>query len=560
MVILGISGGLGHDSAACIVRDGTPLVMAEEERFIRIKRSRKTIPISAALYCLQEAGIDIDDVDYVATAWDATLDERTSYLQEAVSAFKYHQVFRNSKTPPFISIEHHLAHAAASYYSSGFHDAIILIADGQGEKISTTIAYGKGREIKILETFDVSQSLGYFYSSVTHYIGLGSGGAGKTMGLAPYGRPVYTIPGIQKTTSGYDLGIKPPIDLPPGDWHNSIRSQWIDRFSNAFGPRNPIKYHLNPARGDVKSIVGFDERMQGIAASAQQTLESLLLHLVDIAVRNTGSRNLVLGGGVALNCTANGVISRSGLIDKLYVFPAAHDGGGALGAALELAVQHGEPLCPHIDHAYWGPQFSEPHIDEVIKRVGLDATYYDNIGDKAADLLCRGAVIGWMQGRMEFGPRALGHRSILADPTNPESLPRVNSIKGREMWRPLAPSLLDEDMTSLVENPAASPFMLRAFQVRQEAHSLIPAVTHVDGSTRPQTLTASTATAYHDLLKSMKQRNGIGAVLNTSFNDANEPIVCTPLDAIRTFYSTGLDALIMGNFLILKSTSKYSTA
>lgn len=553
MIIVGISGALGHDSAACLIRDGTPVAMAEEERFVRIKRASKLPPVRAMLYCLAEAGIDFQEVDLIATAWDPSLDEGTPLLRDFLKDLKRHEVFRDRKFPPIVHVDHHLAHAAASYYPSGFDNAAILVTDGQGERVATTIAHGKGRTINAIRSYDVSQSIGYFYSAITHYIGLGTANAGKTMGLAPYGRPEYEFSKIRLTADGYQMDIKRPADLPPGLWHAEIRSQWLDWLSETFGPRNMLRFGLDPTRGRVTRDYTLEGHFKDMAASAQNTLDRLLSHLAGIVVRQTGSRNLVLGGGVALNCTANGAIRQSGLVDDLYIFPAAHDAGGALGAALTVAAQHGEPPCPPINHAYWGPEFDEATIAAVLKQAELVATEHPDIGDKAAELLCHGATIGWFQGRMEVGPRALGHRSILADPTKLQSLNHVNrNVKGREHWRPLAPSMLDETAQRMLEGYRPSPFMLQAFQVRHEGREHVRAVTHVDGSTRPQTMTSAVSPQYQRLLESMKRYSGIGAVLNTSFNSSDEPIVCTPSDAIRTYFSTGLDALIMGHFLLQK--------
>jgi carbamoyltransferase len=246
-------------------------------------------------------------------------------------------------------------------------------------------------------------------------------------------------------------------------------------------------------------------------------------------------------------------------VDDLYIFPAAHDAGAALGAALLLATQHGEPLCGRIDHAYWGPAFSDDAIFRALRLTGLAIKEVADIGLRAAELLCRGATVGWFQGRMEVGPRALGHRSILADPSQQQQHEHINgNVKHREIWRPFAPSLLPTAMGALLKSPVESPFMLQAFHVLPEARDRIPAVTHVDNTTRPQTITEATSSHYHSLLRGMERRIGVGAVLNTSFNDAHEPIVCTPLDAIRTFFSTDLDALVMSRFLIVKPEVRYA--
>jgi carbamoyltransferase len=557
MIILGISGGLGHDPAACLVRDGQLIAMAEEERFLRIKHAPDVLPASAVLYCLQEAGISMCDVDAVAIGWDPRIMNPAlngPKLREMFLETLKHLEFHDIDIPIFIPVSHHLAHAAASFYGSGFDDAAIIIVDGTGERVATTLAIGRGQSIEILATFETAQSLGYFYEAITKYIGLGGYDAvGKTMGLAPYGKVIHAFPNIKLTGDGYSMGIKDKKganDIVTR--HRHIMAQWMKYLEIVFGPPNPVFPSFDPRRGLATRTYDLYERQKNIAASAQKAIERVLLHLAELVMRATGSRNLVLGGGVALNCTANGMLRSCGQVDRMYIFPAAHDSGSALGAALEVAAQHGEPRCAPIDHAYWGPSYDERAITEVIRRYGLIATDHADIGATTADLIAQGAIVGWFQGRMEVGPRALGHRSILADPTRAENLDRVNRVKGREYWRPLAPSMLESAASQLLESAHASPFMLQASQVRSEAQSTIPAVTHVDGSTRPQTVVEATSPHYHALLRAMQDRVGVGVVLNTSFNGPAEPIVCTPAHALRTFFSSELDVLVMGQTLVTK--------
>jgi carbamoyltransferase len=553
MFILGLSGGFSHDSAACLVKDGAIVAMAEEERFVRIKRAYRLPPVRAALYCLQEGDIDISDVDIIAASWNPELDKETPWITGALKDFLTHEAFRGKKLPPVVYVDHHQSHAASSFYTSGFDEAAILVVDGQGESVSTTIAHGKDCQITTIGTFDAAQSIGGFYDAVSRYVGLGNDSAGKLMGLAPYGIPVYEFDKIRYTADGYFMDVERPVGLPPGLWYTRIRSEWESWLANTFGPPNRVSLRSDTKSGGIKRELSLERRFKDIAASAQRSLEELLLHLVRVAVRVTGNRNLVLSGGVALNCSANGRIRQSGMVDDIYIFPAAHDAGGALGAALEVAAQHRQPRSPRLDHAYWGPAFDDATIADTLQRLGIRAEMTDDIGHKAAAMICQGATIGWFQGRMEVGPRALGHRSILADPTKQNNLEHINrNVKGRETWRPLAPSMIEESAMQVLDGYAASPFMLQAFQVRDEFRSTLPAVTHVDGSTRPQTLNAATTHYYHDLLHNMKMYTGVGAVLNTSFNGENEPIVCTPIDAIRTFYSTGLDAMIIGHFIVRK--------
>ena len=556
MIILGISGGVGHDSAACLVVDGQVKAMAEEERFTRVKRAPGQPPVFSTLYCLLEAGIDLSDVDAIAISWDPQLDPDYFAVQDVMRPLMEHKAFGGQKFPPIVPIDHHRAHAASSFFPSGLSEATVLVVDGQGERVSTTIAHARGREIKVLRSFGIADSMGYFYGAVSSYIGLGSQSPGKTMGLAPYGQPRYTFPQIQLTDDGYTMGIHEPVNTPSIRWRSEIYRQWHKIFSERLGPPASQEFILDLPRSALKPQVEINQRLQDIAASAQHSLEQILLHLTRLAVEATGCRDLVLAGGVALNCTANGLLARSEYIDNLYIFPAAHDAGGALGAALALAVQHQEPLCGKINHAYWGPAFDDSCIASVLKTAGLPATEHDDIGAAAARLVHQGAVVGWFQGRMEVGPRALGHRSIVADPRKAEIRNRVNHIKNREQWRPFAPSLLLDDAPRVLEQAMPSPFMLQAFSVRPEVQPLLEGITHVDGSARPQTVTDASGPEFCDLLSAMREEIGLATVLNTSFNDDSEPIVCTPYDALRTFVATPLDALAIGRFLVVKPSFK----
>lgn len=554
MVVLGISGGLGHEPAASIVVDGNPIAMVEEERFVRVKRARGYLPILSTLYCLQEAGIAIGDVDIIACSWDPSLEPKAAHFQEYIDAFSRHELFHGVRQPEVVPVPHHLAHAAASFYPSGFQKAGIVIVDGQGENVSTSIGIGNDRSIRLTRTFDVSQSLGYFYSAITRFIGLGPNAYGKTMGLAPYGTPVFDISIVKTTPDGYSIDIDGPPTTSPGLWYDSIRSSWHRWLVGTFGEpiRPPI--HLDPVTGQIIRSFLPDEFRMNLAASTQKTLERVLLHLARVTLHDTGTNNLVLGGGVALNCTANGEIWRSGTVDGLYVFPAAHDAGGSLGAALQLAIESGEPRCSPVRHAYWGPEYDAPTIAQALAVTRIEAEEPVDIAEKVAELLCDGLIVGWFQGRMEVGPRALGHRSILANPTVTENLKRVNSVKGREEWRPLAPSITIEAARELLVSPAPSPFMLQAFYMSKDGRRKLPAVAHVDSSTRPQTVSASDDPLYFRLLKEVEKRTGVAAVLNTSFNNSVEPIVCTPYDALRTCFSMGLDALAIGPFLVTKKS------
>ena len=552
MIVLGISGGLGHDAAAAVVVDGALEATAEEERFTRVKGAPGLPAVTAAKYCLSAAGIGFEDVDILALAWDPALEPANGSLRQRVRAFLRHEYFRDHQPPEVVPVDHHLAHGAASYHLSGFERAAILVVDGTGEVKATTLAEGRGPEIRVLRALDPAESLGFMYSAATRHIGLGKRGEGKTMGLAPYGKPVYELDGVRLTADGYTLGLRRPDGVPVGQWWGPVRDQWLTRFAEAMGVRNQISYRWHDDTGRVRRAAELPPPFLDFAASVQSTLERVILHLVELITKETGCRNLVLAGGTALNCTTNGLIRRSGMVDDLYLFPAANDGGTAAGAALHVAAQHGELPVRRLDHADLGPSFSAARLRASLARLGLRFEELDDVGAAIASLLCDGQVVGWFEGRMEIGPRALGHRSILADPTLAGSHARVNAIKGREPWRPLAPSLLWEDAQRLLGLSCPTPFMLEAVEVSDDVAGRIPAVTHVDSSTRPQTVTSGGSDQFVEVLRGMRRNRGLGAVLNTSFNLEQEPIVCSPADAVRTFFASELDALVMVPFLIRK--------
>jgi len=554
MYVVGLSGGFGHDAAACLVRDGRLIAMVEEERLVRLKRAPGVAPVHATLACLAEAGLTIDEVDRIALSWVPEHDPTTKSSKEAIQGLLQHDAFHGHTLPKIEIVDHHLAHAASAYYSSGFARAGILVVDGHGEGISVTSGYGDATTIALNHhSYGVEQSLGHFYNSVSRYLGLGDSSEGKLMGLAAYGQPVYDIPIIQLTDDGYRIAIPEQPDRPTHERYLNTRRFWDTWLCQHFGTRLIPDYHFDADNGRLRQNLPFTERHRNIAASAQQKLEQVIQLLAQQIVAQTGSRNLVLAGGVALNCAANGALLRSGIIDNIYLFPASHDAGGCLGAALEVCRWEGAVEPELIQTAAWGPAYSDAAIDRTLKHMRLDATYHDDIASVAAELLARNYVIGWFQGRLEVGPRALGQRSILANPRSTAMRDHVNQqVKYRELWRPFAPSVLAERAGAYMQKSTPSPFMLLAFQVAEEQREAIAAVLHVDGTTRPQTIDRDVNPLYWQLIRAFEQHTGLPMVLNTSFNLANEPIICSPTDAIRTFYACSLDALVLGHFLIVK--------
>jgi carbamoyltransferase len=556
MNIVGISGGLGHDSAACLVQDGQLVAAAEEERFVRRKNAPRLPPVHSLLYCLSAGNIDLSDIDYVAFSWDPAKDPETFRGRDLARDLLRHPAIHERHRADPVYIDHHLSHAASSFYSSGLADAGVLVADGRGETAGTTLFAGRDRSLKPILSFGVHHSLGFFYESASFYVGLGDAldGPGKLMGLAAYGSPVHDLPEIEITTEGYQLPVIPPRSLGDPGARDDIVAQWLKFFDRRFSHRVRRELALDRLHGRLRDWSKvFSTSSADIAASVQSALERVLMHLADMACKEARSGNLVLAGGVALNCSANGLLRSSGHFDDLYVFPAAGDAGGAVGAAFEVAARCGEPAPSPIAHAYWGPDYDYASFAGLLRGYGIPFEEPDEIWSAAGRLLLDDKIGGWFRGRAEFGPRALGHRSIIASPASKPLADEVNRCKGREPWRPLAPSMSLATATKALGLDHDSPYMLEAAQVSDGWATALEGVVHIDGSTRPHTVGPWTDLAYQNLIGWLERATGVGAVLNTSFNVAGEPIVCTPGDAIRSFYTSSLDFLILGPMLLRKA-------
>ncbi len=558
MITLGINYSQMHDSSACLVRDGKLEVALAEERLSRVKHDRG-FPVLAIQACLKAAGVRADDVDFVCFGWP---EPRRTYLHD-LKCFvagdhpvsfpgvlnssrhflsMWHQRgggnrFTHAFGPVrarFRYVDHHLAHAISAYAYSGFDEAAVLVLDGRGAWEATSIWHGKNGRLEPVLTLPWPNSLGLFYAGFTEYLGfVPNSDEWKVMGLAPYGGPGIKLGDfIQQNHELYT------VNAPALLGH-------ADSFSAGIEPR------LGPRRAPESEI---NSRHKDIAWAVQDACEEAMLALADLAVKKTGCRNLCLAGGVALNSKANGKILATGRVDQIFVQPAASDDGVALGAALAPYVENGgRLLVEKMRHAYLGIEFSDAEIEKTLQTYKIRSTRLSDPATVAADLLAQGKILGWFQGRMEFGPRALGSRSILADPRDPEMNAKVNNaVKFREWWRPFAPSMLKEIAGEYIESATDSPFMILAAQVRPEKRSVIPSVTHVDGSARPQTVEPDVNPLYWRLISEFGARTGVPVVMNTSFNLRGEPIVCAPTDAIRTFYSSGLDGLVIGSFLVEK--------
>jgi carbamoyltransferase len=569
MLILGITGSpelvhenrfalpfwFMHDSAAVLIEDGKVVFAAEEERLNRIKHTNR-MPAQAIRACLESRGVQIKDIDVIAYyQTEATLDmlikrralenNRAPCYSDAVTYI--HELYERGledkiDVRKFHFVHHHMAHAMSAFAMSGFESSLITTFDGEGDGASGMAFQGSGVTLKPLATFDIQKSLGFFYCRTIAYLGYEIFDEYKVMGLAPYGDPERFRSLFRKF---YTL-------LPEGDYQVHF-----DRLPSLFEILSPRR------KGEP-----FSQKHKDIAAALQEALEEIVFHVLRHYRERTKEANLCLAGGVAHNCTLNGNILRSGLFENVFVQPAAHDAGGALGAALcayyDRRPKAGKPA--QMKHVFWGRDIGG---DEVIQnalqswRKFLSFQKVDRIAERAAGLLANGYVIGWAQGRSEFGPRALGNRSILADPRPSENKDRINRIvKKREGYRPFAPSVLEEFVDQFFEvEPAYKqhPFMVFVVGVKEDKRQLLGAITHVDGTARIQTVSKETNPKYWDLIDAFRERTGIPMVLNTSFNNNAEPVVDSVQDAIVAFLTTGLDYLVIGNYLVEKRDVSWRT-
>jgi carbamoyltransferase len=573
MIVLGINNM--HDAAAALVHDNTIVAAAEEERFCRRKHV-KGLPLGAIQYCLDEAGISLQDVDVVVAAWRpwvlrvrATLAAKSilgspqAFHSKASRGMKqmgneWRELFilrrlleRHFGKGPYQVryLEHHLAHAASTFYCSSFSESAILTVDGAGEEDSTVLWSGHELSIEKLKSVRLPHSLGQMYSATTAFLGFKvHHDEYKVMGLAANGRPHYVnylMDNIVKLLPGGGFRIK-PFFL---DYHMARNGQFSDEVVQLFGaPRKPDE--------EIR------ERHADIASSVQSFLEQALFHLLrDLHVR-TGSKNLCLAGGVALNCVANGKIYADTPFENVFVQPAAGDDGTALGAALFVDNENRNVRdTPTMEHALLGPSFGLRACEAALEKFGLEYEKLEpgDVPAQAARLLADGNVIGWFQGRMEWGPRALGARSLLADPRRAEMKEKINRvIKKRESFRPFAPSVLEQHAATYFEGYQTSPFMLMTFPVKPEAADSIAAVVHTDGTARPQGVTEKANSRYYRLIECFHELTGVPVVLNTSFN-VQEPITCSPEDAIRTFVDSEMDCLVLEDYVVKKTGNESNT-
>lgn len=537
MNILGIHGGVSinqHDPAAALMCDGELIACVEEERLMRIKSPRGLLPIHSIQACLDEAKMTLQDINLVVHPGSTYLD-----MPQRIENYLKHYF---GCAPKIEMLNHQLCHLASAFYHSGFDEAMCLSYDAYGDRLSAVLASGDEHGIAILQEFDNTNSLGVFYATITSFLGfLPAEDEYKIMGLAAFGEPEYDLSDFaQPTAEGYCVNNQ-YLNSDPAP-----KSNWEPFYSAAL-----VKLLGEPRRKNE----AITQRHKNIAYAAQQALRACALSLVERLHTLNPSKKLCMAGGVALNCAVNQYIADLPFVDSLFVQPAASDRGLALGAALEAAKQHHERLQP-LRHVYYGPSYSQEQIESVLQKVGVEYTAPGELYDVIADALVAGQIIGWFQGRSEFGPRALGHRSILADPRSVTMRDKVNhNIKYREEFRPFAPAVLEEHAQTLFQLHEPSPYMTKAARVHDDWKESLGATTHVDGTARVQTVSKQQSPQFYQLIEMFYQKTGVPALLNTSFNVKGQPIVESAFDALSTFYASGLDVLVLGPFVVKKNKS-----
>ncbi len=595
MKILGISAYY-HDAAACLIIDGAIIAAAQEERFTR-KKHDPSFPINAITYCLSEAKISPQSIDYVVfydkpfLKFERLLETYLAYAPKGLKSFSTalpvwlkDKLFQKSVITNALNdlwgkngkweerllfSEHHLSHAASAFFPSPFDNAAVLTMDGVGEWTSTSLAIGSGNKLSVHKEIHFPHSIGLLYSAITYYTGFKvNSGEYKVMGLAPYGEPKYA-----NLIKDHLIDIKEDgsfaLDMSYFNYCTGL-TMTNEKFDDLFGA---------PPRQQESTLT---QREMDLAASIQAVVEEVVLKLASGIAKSTGEKNLCLAGGVALNCVANGKLLKEKIFDRLWIQPASGDAGGALGAALgvyHIMLDQPRKVTNGIDGmkgSYLGPEFTQQEITERLTRCGavFETLTEDEVVEQTAQALANGKAIGWMNGRMEFGPRALGGRSIIADPRSPNMQKLLNlKVKYRESFRPFAPSVLREDVGQWFEMDDDSPYMLFVADLVKDKRlqmtpgeqvlfgidklnfprSEIPAVTHVDYSARIQTVHKDTSPRYYELIKRFKELSGCPVIVNTSFNVRGEPIICTPEDAFRCFMGTELDMLVVGNAVLVKA-------
>jgi len=581
-----------HDAAAALLHDGMLVAAAEEERFSRVKHDF-AFPRNAIRFCLEQAEIEGRDLDYVVffekpfrkfdrilmttlqtypQSWKVFRESMISWMVDKLWVGTTLQTELGVSKDKVLFCEHHLSHAASAYLCSPFDEAAILTVDGVGEWVTAAYGVGRGSEIRLSKQIEFPHSIGLLYSAFTAFLGFEvNEGEYKVMGMAPYGVPRYVDKVWKLVTQNRDGSFS--LNMDYFCFHHSTDQTYNQRFVALFGEPRPSelqfftkvtgfpKYFGEPP-GSYNELCEVNQRYADIAASIQRVTEDLLLNMANHLHRETGLRRLCIAGGVALNSVANARILKETPFEELFVQPAAGDGGGALGAALwAYNSLLGKPRLFAMQHANWGHSNSDAQIGDFLRQNAIRFRHFDDeddLLDHVVERLTRGKVIGWSQGRFEWGPRALGNRSILADPRNSEMKDMVNSkIKFREPYRPFAPSVLAECAEEYFDLPRAqlhhpARYMLYVVPVREGRRSTLPAITHVDGTARLQTVFRDQNPRYYRLIERFGQATGVPVLLNTSFNLRGEPIINTPANGFQTFSNSEMDTLVMGTFLVDK--------
>jgi len=567
VIVLGIASPFVHDPSAAILADGRLIAAADEERFIREKHAKDSLPINAVNFCIKTAGIRPQDIDCVAYPWSdiAYLKKLPQYVRRTwrtrpsrafKAVYQVPRTFRQKKLKLYTTLKkcgidsrrvrinfvpHHIAHAASSYYLSGFKEAALISMDGTGEFTTTLLGRAKDGRLHTIREFIRPDSIGRFYSTITAYLGFSvHDGEYKVMGMAPYGDP-------DKTKIDHILSYSDKEYRANDDYVWVTRSKRYDK-QKVFSKRMVSDWGP-PRNGDDLA-----EPYINIAAATQKVFENVTIRLMETYLKDelTGHKSLCFAGGCALNVSLNRRLIEHPLVDRLFVQPAAHDSGAALGAACCAANMLGEDIEP-MRHVYYGPEYTNAQIKDLLDRYKIKYTYHEDITGITSKLLAEGKIIAWFQGAMEYGPRALGNRSILAHPSIPGISDQINErIKFREKWRPFCPSVLPEYHKAIFETGHPSPYMTFSFIVNRDWRGKIKEAVHVDNTARPQVVDAETNPKFYNLLKKFHGLTGIPVLINTSLNRRGEPMVCSPQDAVNMFYGSGLEYLVMENYLIEK--------
>lgn len=544
MYVIGISSGIKHghhDGAAVLLRDGELIAAAEEERFTLAKHARGELPRGAIGFCLKQAGMTMRDVDWICSP----LKTYTNYTQRLTEYFKY----QFGHSPKIELYDHHLCHTASSFYGSGFAEATVACFDFSGDSSSGLVAHARGNDFRVLTRFGRHNSLGLYYGMLTQYLGYQmTNDEYKVMGLSSYGSPEYLDKFARLLRpNGLNYELDPELDkrrrdaeIFTSDFSTRQERIFTEKMEEILGPRR--------LRG-----APLDQRLTNIAASGQKQLEIVATEVIRSAIAETGCGDVCIAGGVGLNCKMNMEIAAEPSVKRLYVPPVPHDAGVALGAAMMKCAEAGHAVAP-LTHAYWGPEYSNDTIRETLDKIGAKFELLDDPVSRCVSDLTDQKTVGWFQGRMEYGPRALGNRSILADPRHAGMKDRINvTIKYREEFRPFCPSVLYERQAEYFEDTFDAPFMVVTFPVNEKVAETMPAVVHVDNTARIQSVHADSNPLYSRLIGEFEKATSLPVLINTSLNINEQPTVNAPLEALHTYFCSGLDVLYLGNYRLSKS-------